>query len=77
MLMVQAAPGFSGALHVFVWLKGPEAVIPWMVRTPGPAFVNVAFSTGLVVKTVWFGNTTLAGENVTVGRTPTPVKGKD
>src|SRR5207245_5781175 len=76
-LIVQLALGFTGVPQVFVWANGPVLAMLLTISTPRPVLVSVTVLALLPVKTTWVGKVTLVGENVTAGKTPTPLSGTD
>ena len=75
-VMVQLAPGLRLLGQLFVCLNALVTLMWLIFRTPAPELVSVTCCAGLVVKTTWFGNVRLVGENVTAGGVPKILLGR-
>ena len=73
-LRVQLAPAARLALHVFVSEKSPLTVMPVMLRAALPLLQSVTVCALLHVPTACAGKVKEAGERLTTGAVPVPVR---
>jgi hypothetical protein len=77
-LILQMAPTATLVPQVFVWLKSPlfapVIVMLLMLSAAVPVFESVTACAVLLVLTSWLLNVSDAGERLTAGATPVPVK---
>ncbi len=73
-LIVQFAPTARVVGQALVWVKSPRVTIPLMVRGSAPLLVSVTGLGELAVPMFWLAKVRLAGDSVTAGAIPVPVK---